>query len=67
MMKHLERLFLKYGKPSIIKADNGPEFRLDCREALNKFAVYLFNSPVYYGQFNGAHERIHRTQNAVKF
>jgi len=60
MMKHLERLFLKYGKPSIIKADNGPEFRLDCRDALNKFAVYLFNSPVYYGQFNGAHERIHR-------
>jgi predicted DNA-binding protein YlxM (UPF0122 family) len=61
MMKHLEELFLKYGKPSLIKADNGPEFRTDCRVALSEFAVYLFNSPTYYGQFNGAHERIHRT------
>lgn len=61
VMKHLEQLFLMYGKPAMIKADNGPEFRIDYRESLNKFAVYLFNSPSYYGQFNGAHERIHRT------
>ena len=61
VMNHLEDLFIKYGKPYIMKADNGPEFRLDCREALAKACVHLINSPPYYGQFNGAHERIHRT------
>lgn len=61
VMAHLEDLFLKYGKPFIIKADNGPEFRLDCRNELSKACVYLLNSPPYYGQFCGAHERIHRT------
>lgn len=61
VMEHLQELFLKYGRPYIIKADNGPEFRVDCRKALEDCCVYLFNSPIYYGQFNGAHERIHRT------
>lgn len=56
----LEELFIKFGKPGILKADNGPEFRVELREHLNDLAVYLFNSPGYYGQFNGAHERIHR-------
>jgi transposase InsO family protein len=60
IIKHLEELFVKYGKPWFIKADNGPEFRLDCREKLANFAVSLFNSPPYYGQFNACHERIHR-------
>lgn len=60
VMKGLEELFIKYGKPDMIKADNGPEFRLELREQLKEFAVYLINSPEYYGQFNGAHERIHR-------
>ena len=44
----------------MIKADNGPEFRLELRDQLKDFAVHLINSPEYYGQFNGAHERIHR-------
>ena len=61
VIEHLQELFVKYGRPHIIKADNGPEFRIDCRKALEDCCVYLFNSPVYYGQFNGAHERIHRT------
>lgn len=61
VMDHLQDLFLKYGRPHMIKADNGPEFRVDCRQALEDCCVYLFNSPIYYGQFNGAHERIHRT------
>ena len=61
VMNHLEDLFIKYGKPLFIKADNGPEFRLDCRDRLAEFAVSLFNSPPYYGQFNACHERIHRT------
>jgi predicted DNA-binding protein YlxM (UPF0122 family) len=60
VIKHLEELFLKYGKPKILKADNGPEFRIECREELKKFSVYLFSSPTYYGQFNGSHERKHR-------
>jgi len=58
--RDLEDLFIKFGKPGIVKADNGPEFRIELREHLEDLAVYLFNSPEYYGQFNGAHERIHR-------
>ena len=61
VVKHLEDLFIKYGKPWFIKADNGPEFRLDCRDKLAGFAVSLLNSPPYYGPFNASHERIHRT------
>ncbi len=58
--KALENVFIKYGKPDIIKADNGPEFRMEFRENLTDLAIYLFNSPPYYGQFCGAHERLHR-------
>ena len=60
IMKDFEELFIKFGKPDMIKADNGPEFRIELRDQLADFSVYLFNSPQYYGQFNGAHERIHR-------
>ncbi|MBC8553295.1 MAG: DDE-type integrase/transposase/recombinase [Candidatus Brocadiales bacterium] len=60
VIDHLADLFIKYGKPTLIKADNGPEFRTDCESKLRDFSVYLLNNPIYYGQFNGAHERIHR-------
>jgi len=60
VIDYLEELFIKYGKPDFAKADNGGEFRLDCREQLRKLAVHLLSSPQHYGQFNGAHERIHR-------
>jgi hypothetical protein len=60
IMKDFEELFIKFGKPDMMKADNGPEFRVEFRDQLKDFSVYLFNSPQYYGQFNGAHERIHR-------
>ena len=58
VVNHLVDLFTKYGKPTIIKADNGPEFRTDCEEKIGSLSVHLLNNPVYYGQFNGAHERI---------
>jgi len=61
VMDVLANLFLKYGKPLMIKADNGPEFRMECQEKLRDLSVYLLNSPQYYGQFCAAHERIHRT------
>lgn len=61
VIDYLQDLFLKFGKPMIVKADNGPEFRMDCLERLRHLSVYLLNSPQYYGQFNGSHERIHRT------
>ncbi len=61
VVDYLIDLFIKYGKPTIIKADNGPEFRTDCRDKIRDLSIYLFNSPAYYGQFCGAHERIHRT------
>lgn len=60
LVDHLEELFLKYGKPSMIKADNGSEMRLSLRENLMEFCIYLLNSPEYYPRFCGAHERIHR-------
>jgi transposase InsO family protein len=61
VMDHLEELFIKYGKPFLIKVDNGPEFRLDFKENLRELSVYLLNSPRYYPKFDGAHERIHRS------
>lgn len=61
VVDYLSELFIKYGKPTIIKVDNGPEFRTDCRNKIRELSIYLFNSPSYYGQFNSAHERIHRT------
>lgn len=61
LIDYLEELFLKYGKPDIAKGDNGPEFRMDCRESLRKLSIHLLSSPVNYGQFNAAHERIHRS------
>jgi IS30 family transposase len=60
VVNHLEDLFIKYGKPTIIKSDNGPEFKTEFRAQLQKLSVHLLNSPTYYGQFSGAHERIHR-------
>lgn len=60
VIDYLEELFLKFGKPMILKADNGPEFRIECREKLTDLCVYLLNSPQYYAPFNGSHERIHR-------
>ena len=61
IINEIEELFIKYGKPDFMKADNGPEFRIEFKDQLQRFAVAVFNSPDYYGQFNGAHERIHRT------
>jgi predicted DNA-binding protein YlxM (UPF0122 family)/transposase InsO family protein len=61
VMDHLQDLFLRYGKPTIIKADNGPEFRTEFKNQLQDLSTYLINNPYYYGQFNGAHERVHKT------
>jgi hypothetical protein len=46
--RDLEDLFTKFGKPGMVKADNGPEFRIELRVHLQDLAVYLFNSPEYY-------------------
>jgi putative transposase len=64
VVAELEELFLRHGKPDLIKADNGPEFRMECRDQLHALAVYLLNSSNRYGQFCGAHERIHRKMKA---
>jgi len=61
VMEHLMELFLKHKRPFLIKADHGPEFRTEFKSQLQKLSVYLLQGPTYYGQFNGAHERIHRT------
>jgi len=61
VMDHLMELFLKHKRPFIIKVDNGPEFRTEFCKGLEELSIYLLSSPTYYGQFNGAHERIHRT------
>lgn len=64
IIRDLEELFIRFGKPDILKADNGPEFRTECRDQLKELSIHFFNSPQYYGQFNGAHERIHRKMRA---
>ncbi|MGK5086123.1 helix-turn-helix domain-containing protein [Bdellovibrionota bacterium FG-2] len=64
IIAEMEALFLRHGKPYLIKADNGPEFRVEFRDQLKDLSVYLINNPQYYGQFNGAHERIHRKMRA---
>lgn len=61
VVDYLEDLFMKYGKPMIVKADNGPEFRIVCKDKLKALSVYLLSNPLHYGQFSGAHERIHRS------
>lgn len=61
VINHLTDLFTKYGRPNIIKVDNGPEFRTECETKIRDLSIYLLNNPVYYGQFSGAHERIHRS------
>lgn len=61
VMDHLMELFIKYGKPWMIKVDGGPEFRMEFREQLSNLSTYVLQSPRYYGQFCGAHERMHRT------
>lgn len=60
VVDYLKNIFLKFGIPMIIKADNGPEFRLECSAKLRDLSIYLLNSPQYYGQFSGSHERLHR-------
>ena len=46
--------------PLFVKADNGPEFRKRFKRLLAELKITLFNSPIFYPQFNGVVERLNR-------
>jgi transposase InsO family protein len=53
----LRSLFLEFGAPLVLKADNGPAFLADAMKALAyAFGVTLLYSPPYYPAYNGACE-----------
>lgn len=66
-----ERLFREYGLPGAIRSDNGPPFASTGLAGLSKLAVWwmrlgirLERIPPGKPQYNGQHERMHRTLKA---
>lgn len=66
-----ERLFQEYGLPAAIRSDNGPPFASTGLAGLSKLAVWwmrlgirLERIPPGKPQYNGQHERMHRTLKA---
>jgi transposase InsO family protein len=54
---HLERLFLEYGPPLILKRDNGKNLNsAGVDDVLARHMVIPLNSPCYYPKFNGSVE-----------
>jgi len=57
-IEELSLLFSFYGRPLVIKADNGPAFvAKDMRKFLSDAGVVLMLSPVYMPSYNGGAER----------
>lgn len=56
----LKQTMADVGKPLLVKADNGPEFRSAFRAGLLSLGVAALNSPYYYAPFNGKVERTFR-------
>ncbi len=57
VLRVLRELFVVYGRPLVIKSDNGPEFSGLCvREYLKSQGVVQLFSPAYYPQYNGSCE-----------
>jgi transposase InsO family protein len=53
----LERLFDGYGRPLVVKADNGPPFRADqTKRLLHQAGVRFLFSPPYWPGYNGSIE-----------
>ena len=57
VLRVLRELFVVYGRPLVIKSDNGPEFSGLCvREYLKSQGVVQLFSPAYYPQYTGSCE-----------
>ena len=58
--KLIDDTIKQYGKPKVIKSDNGPQFRKSFKQQLNKQDIYHLNSPAYRPQYNGKLERLNK-------
>jgi transposase InsO family protein len=50
----------QYGRPTLVKTDNAPEFRQEFRRLINVLGIFHLNSPYYHAPFNGKVERVIR-------
>lgn len=48
----------RYGRPLLVKSDNGPEFRVSFAAMLATQGIFHLPSPRYYAPFNGKVERV---------
>ena len=56
----LEQTFERYGKPEVIKSDNGPQFRKKFENQLKEWMIEHHPSPTYCPSYNGKLERKNR-------
>ncbi len=52
----LSKNFKQYGKPKVIKSDNGPQFRKQFRKFLKSWDIIHHSNPVYTSTYNGKTE-----------
>jgi transposase InsO family protein len=58
VVKMIDEAKKQYGKPQVIKSDNGPQFRKAFRKELERCNIIHLNSPVFTPSFNGKVERV---------
>ena len=56
----LRKNFRQYGKPEVVKSDNGPQFRVQFKEFLQDWLIEYHVSPYYEPSYNGKVERKNR-------
>lgn len=56
----LKQAFEQYGRPNVIKSDNGPQFRKKFTEQLNEWDIVHHPNPYYQPSYNGKTERKNR-------
>ncbi len=56
----LSKTFKQYGKPEVIKSDNGPQFRKQFRAQLKEWLITHHPNPTYCPSYNGKTERKNR-------
>lgn len=61
-IQHLLEIFGRYGVPSLIKADNGPQFSSEeFKRFCQEYGIQLVNTIPYWPQMNGQVERQNRS------
>ena len=61
----LSKNFKQYGKPKVVKSDNGPQFRKQFREFLESWDIVHHPNPVYTSTYNGKTERKNKDIQAI--